>query len=501
MRRLASLLLLLAACGGGGGGAPGTRIVAVTPAPDSDAGEPPTEIRVRFDRPVNQDSFNENTFLLTWSGGDGVFGNANDVTLFTSTLSFPNSTTAVLDLSAIPLPDEIFRLRLVGTGARKILAADTLALDGEFTGAFPSGDGTEGGDFVMFFRGTTTVEAMTPEPGTSVAAPGNVAVTLSADVDAATVVPASFRILRAGGDGNFTSGNEVALVPAAITRSGTLFRFDLAGNALPADAYQVVLAAAGAGTALRFDGVDDLVRVAPAIQFAPGTGSLTVECWVDIEDPARADGLFECADGDFSNGWRLRQVANGAFLFEVSGATATRTASGGPVPSGWHHVAGVLDGAAGEVRLYVDGALAAFDATGGPGAVTPTAPLLLGKAGATFLKGSLDEVRVWSVARTGADIDRDRYRRLNGNEAQLRAYWRMDDNILQLVVDATSAQHTGTLGVDQNPADDDPVSSVSTAWPVVKDLGGSPLDGTFQGTLPAGIGKPGVDFIATFQIP
>jgi len=500
MRRLAFLILLLSACGGGGGGLPGTRIVSVTPAPDSDAGEPPTEIRVRFDRPVNKDSFNENTFLLTWSGGDGVFGNANDVTLFTTTLSFPNSTTAVLDLSTIPLPDEIFRLRLVGTGTRKILAADGLTMDGEFSGTFPSGDGTEGGDFVMFFRGTTTVEAMTPAPASTVAAPANVVVTLSADADPATVVPASFRILRAGGDGNFTSGNEVALIPAAITRSGTTFRFDLTGNAVPADQYQVVLASAGAGTALHFDGVDDIVNVPPAIQFAPGTGNLTVECWVDIEDPARADGLLECADGDFSNGWRLRQVANGAFLFEVDGATATRTATGGAVPSGWHHVAGVLDGTAGEVRLYVDGALVAFDATGGPGAVTPTAPLLLGKAGTAFLKGSMDEVRVWSVARTEAEIARDRYRRLNGNEAQLRAYWRMDDNILQLVVDATSASHTGTLGADQNVGDDDPGSLLSTAWPVVRDLGGSPLDGTFSGTLPAGIGKPGVDFVATFQV-
>jgi hypothetical protein len=499
MRRLA-FLLLLAACGGGGGGAPGTRVSSVAPAPDSAAGDPPTEIRVRFDRPVNEDSFNEQTFLLTLSGGDGVFGNANDVTLFTTTLSFPNTTTALLDLSAIALPDEIFRLRLVGTGVRKILAADGLALDGEFTGTFPSGDGTEGGDFVMFFRGTTTVESMAPAPGSSAAAPANVTVTLSGDVDPATVDAATFRIVRSGGDSNFSSGNEALLVPASITRSGTQFRFGLAGNALPADTYQVTLAAEGSGTALRFDGTDDLVRVPPAIQFAPGAGSLTFECWVEIEDPARADGIAECADGDFSNGWRLRHVAGGAFLFEVDGATATRTASGGPVPSGWHHVAGVLDAAAGEARLYVDGALAAVDAGGAPGAVTPTAPLFLGRAGAAFLKGSLDEVRVWSLARTEAEIRRDMYRRLTGGEPLLRAYWRIDDNILQLVVDATSAQHTGTLGADQNVSDDDPVTRSSPAWPVVLDLDGSALDGTFAGTLPAGIGSPGVDFVATFQI-
>lgn len=496
------LLFLLAACGGGGGGGlPGTRVASVTPGPGSTAGEPPVEIRVRFDRPVNPDSFNEQTFLLSWSGGDGVFGNGNDVTLFTDVLAFPNPTTAVLDLAATPLPDEIFRLRLVATGARQILAADNIALDGEFTGTFPSGDGAEGGDFVMFFRGTTTVEAMAPLPGSSGAAPTDVVLTLSDDVDPATVDAATFRVLRSGGDGHFSGGDEVGLVPASITRSGAQFRFSLAGNALPADTYQVTLAGAGSGTALHFDGIDDFVHVPPAIQFAPGGGSLTVECWVEIEDAARADGILACADGDFANGWRLRRVANGAFLFEVDGATATRTATGGPTASGWHHVAGVLDATAGETRLYVDGALAGTDAGGAPGAVTPTAALLFGRAGASFLEGSLDEVRVWATARTEADLRRDMYRRLTGSEPLLRGYWRIDDNILQLVVDATTAQHTGTLGADLDDENDDPATFASTAWPVVRDLGGSALDGTLEGPLPAGIGRPGVDFVATFQLP
>ena len=191
MRRLA-LFALLAACGGGGGSsAPGTRVVSVTPGPESTAGEPPTSITVKFDTAVNPDTFNQDTFQLTWSGGDGVFDNGNDVTLFTTTLSFPKSSTVVLDLSTIPLPDEVFRLRLVGTGTRKILAADGLALDGEFSGTFPSGDGVEGGDFEMFFRGTTTVESMTPAPASTVSPPGTVIVGISSDVDPATVSAAS----------------------------------------------------------------------------------------------------------------------------------------------------------------------------------------------------------------------------------------------------------------------------------------------------------------------
>ena len=55
-------------------------------------------------------------------------------------------------------------------------------------------------------------------------------------------------------------------------------------------------------------------------------------------------------------------------------------------------------------------------------------------------------------------------------------------------------------GADQIVGDVGPLPRSATAWPVVSDLGGSPPDGTFSGTLPAGIGLPGVDFVATFRI-
>jgi hypothetical protein len=82
----------------------------------------------------------------------------------------------------------------------------------------------------------------------------------------------------------------------------------------------------------------------------------------------------------------------------------------------------------------------------------------------------------------------------------LRAYWRIDDDVLQFVVDGTPAQHTGTLGIDQADALDDPTHRLSPAWPVVRDLSGDRLDGTFNVTLPAGVGRSGIDFVATFRV-
>ncbi|MHC5050430.1 MAG: LamG domain-containing protein [Planctomycetota bacterium] len=504
--------LLLGACGGsgGGGGAPagGPRVVSVSPAPGEFTGPAPTTIDVRFDQPMNAATIDDGTFLVTWSGGDGSFLEGNEVTIQALTLSFPAADRVVFDLATLFLPDEFYRLRLVGTGPDPIRSDGGLALDGDFGGTLPSGNGASGADFVMFFQTSLVVEDLTPAPASALAAaPGSVVARLSSDVDPATVTAATFRVLRSGGDGNFRDDDEVLLSAASITRTGPAeFTFDLTGNPLPADNYQVTLAGADAGRALHFSDADatgDFVRVAASSAFRPGTGSWTVECWVMLDDPARAGPLVECADGDFSNGWRLGQAAGGAFRFEVDGAGGTRQATGTMVPAAgtWYHVAGVHDAALGATYLYVDAMLEATDSSGAPGSITPAADLRMGTfQGTSFLQGMVDEVRVWSTARGVNDLARGMRRALTGSEAGLVGYWNFDEMAGQGLADLSTPSNVGSLGADGSAALDDPARLASTAWPRIRDVDGNPLDGTFSGTLPSGIGLPGVDFAATFRI-
>jgi len=504
--------LLLGACGssGGGGVAPagGPRVISVSPAPGAFTGAPPTAIDVRFDQAMNAATIDDQTLLVTWSGGDGSFGEGNEVTIQALGLSFPSTDRVVFDLTTLLFPDEFYRLRLVGTGSDPIESADGLALDGEFSGLLPSGNGASGGDFVMLFQTSLVVEALTPAPGSSlVTAPLSIVARLSADVDPATVTAATFRVLRSGGDSNFAGDDEVVLTAAAITLIGPgEFNFDLTGNPLPADAYQVTLAGREAGRALYFSGadlVDDFVRVAASTAFRPGTGSFTVECWVMVDDPTRANPLVECADGDFTNGWRLGQTAGGPFRFEVDGAVAARQATGMmvPVAGRWYHVAGVHDAALGATYLYVDGVLDATNGDGAAGAITPAADLRMATFQLTsFLHGTLDEVRVWSTARGVGDLARSRYRALTGSEAGLVGYWPFDELGGQGLADLSIPPHIGSLGVDGVVSTDDPARLASTAWPRIVDLDGNALDGTFAGTLPSGTGAPGIDFKATFVI-
>ncbi|HZN10681.1 MAG TPA: LamG domain-containing protein [Blastocatellia bacterium] len=98
----------------------------------------------------------------------------------------------------------------------------------------------------------------------------------------------------------------------------------------------------------------------------------------------------------------------------------------------WHHLAGVFDGS--ELRLYVDGQLEASGPLFGSISVNST-PLYIGAsqegaAGAIsdFFRGNLDEVRVWSVARTEAEI-----RGGLTTTAGLTARWAFEGDFINLV--------------------------------------------------------------------
>jgi hypothetical protein len=57
----------------------------------------------------------------------------------------------------------------------------------------------------------------------------------------------------------------------------------------------------------------------------------------------------------------------------------------------------------------------------------------------------LDEVRCWDEARTQAEIRENMYRPLRGDEANLRAYYRLDELTGTTAYDLTPNQAHGTL--------------------------------------------------------
>ena len=137
------------------------RVSSISPPPNAPLTAAPAQIIASFDRDVDPSTVNQFTFLLTASGGDGTFGEANDMPIMVgaNAISVPggNPASAMMDLSGVVLADETYQISLLGDGASVVMDFDANALDGEFFGVFPSGNTTAGGDFTSRFTITTPV--------------------------------------------------------------------------------------------------------------------------------------------------------------------------------------------------------------------------------------------------------------------------------------------------------------------------------------------------------
>ncbi|MGI8334812.1 LamG-like jellyroll fold domain-containing protein [Actinomadura scrupuli] len=164
------------------------------------------------------------------------------------------------------------------------------------------------------------------------------------------------------------------------------------------------------GTAFGFDSADAAVEVATDTAFDIAVGaSATVECFVR-PDAATTEGqvLFKHpAPGGTGAGWALsvgefgRGVTRNVRLVVSDGTLPPITlfADLSLPTDAFSHLAGVLDGTAKVLRLYVDGVPRARASFSSLGAVKNTAPLRIGPGGSAF-RGVLDEVRISAVART-----------------------------------------------------------------------------------------------------
>ena len=135
------------------------RVTSLSPVSSSSLNASPTRIMAGFDREVDASTVNANTFILEASGGDNTFGDGNETAIAAPSISVPgaNPESAVFDLTGVELTDDTYRVTLSGSGPSMIMDLDANVLDGEFGGAFPSGDGIEGGDFEATFKIDTPV--------------------------------------------------------------------------------------------------------------------------------------------------------------------------------------------------------------------------------------------------------------------------------------------------------------------------------------------------------
>ena len=157
--------------------------------------------------------------------------------------------------------------------------------------------------------------------------------------------------------------------------------------------------------ALDFDGVNDYVFAAAG--GPTGTANRTVECWMKTSTNIATQQVLVDWGTMSPNGARftLNVIYNGKLRIEVGGNGfhgTTNIADGA-----WHHVAVTYNHAATtKFTLYIDGVVEATGNTTVPVNTSASGGFQIGRRndGINYFDGSIDEVRVWNVVRTQAQI-------------------------------------------------------------------------------------------------
>ncbi|MFK7785984.1 MAG: LamG-like jellyroll fold domain-containing protein [Crocinitomicaceae bacterium] len=233
-----------------------------------------------------------------------------------------------------------------------------------------------------------------------------------------------------------------------------------------------------AQNALYFDGSNDFVQT--NYTGVTGAAARTFEAWVFVSSSAPASNLSILDYGLNAVGSRNTFFVSGTrqlgFISGGTNANISSPASAVPVNQ-WVHVAFVLNSGTG--FLYVDGVQV------GTGSLTTVNTPATGTdvrvgqrvpGGSILFNGVIDEVRVWSVARTVSEIQADMNAELCGVQTGLELYLKLNEGAagatntgVNTANDSSGNGFTGTLtnfaltGATSNWVNGSGITSLSTA--------------------------------------
>jgi hypothetical protein len=215
---------------------------------------------------------------------------------------------------------------------------------------------------------------------------------------------------------------------------------------------------------LRFDG-DALVKVDRPVQ-----DDFTIEAWIKTTTTAKDGAHYWNGAGLF---WADVVGSSDDFGASILGsriAFGTGNADGGEVNligsvtvnSGkWTHVAVARQKSPALLQIFINGATDRTITDAAQARALAGSPSLQvggNSHDGRYYRGIIDEVRVWNVVRTAAQLSADKNRRLAGNEAGLVGYWRFDDGVGLLAIDSGPRENHGVLqGPPQWVLSDSPI--------------------------------------------
>ncbi|KAA9339355.1 T9SS type A sorting domain-containing protein [Hymenobacter busanensis] len=202
------------------------------------------------------------------------------------------------------------------------------------------------------------------------------------------------------------------------------------------------------GRGLRFDGTDDQARV-PASASLDLTTALTIEAWINPTGTGNSvQNVVNKSSGVQNTGYifpRTDDNFNNLVLYLWIGGWRTFPVPYASLRNAWHHTAATYDGS--RVKIFIDGVKVLDNPLTGPVATNTNALTLGTQPGfGEFYNGQADEIRLWNVARSEAQILADYNKTVLATQPGLVAYYRLDEGTGTAFVDQTANGNNGTLG-------------------------------------------------------
>lgn len=227
-------------------------------------------------------------------------------------------------------------------------------------------------------------------------------------------------------------------------------------NGCESERTEIVVNVNAPATHLNFGAVNDYVDCGNGSSLQITGNTITLEAYVNFNSfgSSPAFGNIINKDDITENGYMLRAGGNGVINFVIASAGWNELFSPDNTINlnQWHHISGVYDGV--NFKIYVDG----IEVASQPLSVNignVAANLNLGKDSyfqKRFIDASLDEVRIWNVARTAEQINSSKNCELQGDETGLVAYYQFNqglgagNNTSEVtILDATTNNNNGTL--------------------------------------------------------
>ncbi|MEO7038152.1 MAG: LamG domain-containing protein [Polyangiaceae bacterium] len=193
---------------------------------------------------------------------------------------------------------------------------------------------------------------------------------------------------------------------------------------------------------LSFDGVNDYATTATA-QFPDGLSPQTISAWFELDSIGGQQALVTVRK-DLDSGLELAVNDGMLSAIRVYGERTLVAATKPVTTGGWHFAAYTFDGATN--RLYVDGAPAG-NSTDLPDKRTPTSCWLGTLDGKIdLLHASLDDVRVYEVARTPNELAAEAAGNYARPDSGLVLELPFDESGGSTVYDHSSFANDGQLG-------------------------------------------------------